>query len=345
MMKSRINIRYAFLTLILSSVAYAVCPPLPTVSVSLNPSTVQAGDSTTVTWSSDADSCTATGSWAGTKATSGSEIVGPLTGQDTFTLTCTNLAGDGSDTATTTLAGTEFGLEWPGDAHITGVRRMLYWADPPPAYPMTYIFKVFPRKKTNNHAYFTTFFWGTNGPFDCDWNYYGAHPYPVSPPSGPGRWEAGSDCSDETAPFEVEWDRWHQQAVTTEQSGSHLLVNFYYDLPDTSKLVQNNGYLRTNPPNPVIMMGQSPDDGNGKSWGGYDGWEELNGIIRGIQIYSCKLSISDIQAEIANPLSTTQGQACIWYLNLNPRPDDVADDSGNGNDPQWEGTTALEWSQ
>ena len=245
------------------------------------------------------------------------------------------------------LPGSVFGLEWPGDAHLTNIRRMLLWSNPPPAFPMTYIFKVFPRKKTNNHAYFTTFFWGTNGPFSCNWNYYGAHPYPVPAPSGPGRWESGSDCSDETAPGEVEWNRWFQQAVTAEQSGTHLLVSFYYDLPNTAKLVQNNGYLRSPPPNPAIVMGQSPDDGTGKSWGGYDGWEEFNGVIRGIQIYNCKLSLTDIQAEISQPLSTTQGQACIWYLNLNPRPTDVTDKKGIGtpNNPQWEGTTALEWSE
>jgi len=94
-------------------------------------------------------------------------------------------------------------------------------------------------------------------------------------------------------------------------------------------------------------MGQSPDDGTGQSWGGYDGWEEFNGIIRGIQIYNCKLSLTDIQAEIANPLSTTQGQACAWYLNLDPRPSDVTDKKGIGtpHNPQWEGTTALEWSE
>jgi hypothetical protein len=91
-------------------------------------------------------------------------------------------------------------------------------------------------------------------------------------------------------------------------------------------------------------MGQAPDL-NGKSWGGYPGWEEFNGIIRGIQIYSGLLSLADIQSEIDKPKSTLAGQNLIWYLNLNPRPSDVTDKKGTGtaHNPSWAGTTALEW--
>ena len=343
--------KLSLITIFLVSTAFAVCPPLPIVSLTSNPSSVQSGGTSDLTWSSaNADSCTASGSWTGIKSFAGLETVGPIAANSSYTLICTNIAGSGTATANVTVQppppppGSNFGLEWPGDAHLTNIRRMLYWVSPPPAFPMTYIFQVYPRKKTNNHAYFTTFFWGTNGPFDCDWNYYGAHPYPVPAPSGPGRWESGSDCSDETAPGEVEWNRWFQQAVTSEKSGSHLLVSFYYDLPDTTKLVQNNGYLRSTPPNPAIVMGQSPDDGTGKSWGGYDGWEEFNGIIRGIQIYTTALTTTEIAQEIQAPMSTAAGFSSIWYLNLNPRPTDVTDKKGVGtpHNPLWEGTTALE---
>src|SRR5262245_1084477 len=61
-----------------------------------------------------------------------------------------------------------FGLEWPGNG---AVRRMLYWSNPPPIYPWTYVFKAFPRKKsvpggcsggsiTSPTGYYTMFFWG-----------------------------------------------------------------------------------------------------------------------------------------------------------------------------------------
>jgi hypothetical protein len=73
---------------------------------------------------------------------------------------------------------------------------------------------------------------------------------------------------------------------------------------------------------------------------------EFNGIIRGIQIYSDVLSVSEIMSEIDSPKSTAKGLASIWYLNLDPRPSDVTDKKkvGPPNNPAWEGTTALEWS-
>jgi hypothetical protein len=42
-------------------------------------------------------------------------------------------------------------------------------------------------------------------------------------------------------------------------------------------------------------------------------------------------------AEANSPLSTSAGSASIWYLNLNPRPDDISDKSGRGHHPAWVG--------
>jgi len=84
----------------------------------------------------------------------------------------------------------------------------------------------------------------------------------------------------------------------------------------------------------------SPGDGTPASWGGYLGYEEFSGIIRGIQIYNVALTDAQVEAEVSNPGSTVTP----WYLNLNPRPTDVADDSGSGHTPVWEGQTALEWT-
>ena len=42
--------------------------------------------------------------------------------------------------------------------------------------------------------------------------------------------------------------------------------------------------------------------------------------------------------EAASPLSTSDGATYIWYINMNPTPTDIADDSGNGNNPSWYGT-------
>ena len=285
----------------------------------------------------------------------GSESTGALSVSRIYTLACTGSGGSISRSATVTVGtgNTIYGLEFPGNG---AVRRMLYWHNPFPIYDATYIFKVYPRKKTTGrHRYYTTFFWGNDGTFWWDNNeantYYGAHPYPSPPPDGPGQWEISVHADDPTTGIEVDWNRWHTQAFRAwRESASVTHHEFYWDLPDTSKVityrVSDSAWATKNPPIPAIVIGQAPNV-NGQSWGGYEGWEEFNGIIRGIQIYSSLLSIADIQAEIANPKSTAAGQNSIWYLNVNPRPSDVTDkkDVGTPHHPSWDGTTALEWSE
>lgn len=246
---------------------------------------------------------------------------------------------------------------------------MLYWSNPFPIYDATYIFRVLPRKKNapnpDKTGYYTTFFWGNNGPFSWQSGfgantYYGAHPYPIPENNGPGQWEISVYRGDLTTGSEVGWDRWYTQAFRAWRESSTVTHHeFYWDLPDTTKVlrftVNDSAWAKVNPPNPAIVMGQAPDINgplpngpwSGQSWGGYPGWEEFKGVIRGIQMYSGLLSLSDIQAEIAAPESTAAGRNFIWYLNLNPRPSDVTDKKSTGTprNPAWEGTTALEWSQ
>lgn len=63
--------------------------PAPTVTLSANPTTVNSGGSTQLTWSStNATSCTASGGWTGTKATSGNQTISNLTSTTTFSLQC-----------------------------------------------------------------------------------------------------------------------------------------------------------------------------------------------------------------------------------------------------------------
>jgi probable HAF family extracellular repeat protein len=83
-------------------------PPV-TLSIAASPTTITAGQSTTLTWtSSNATSCTATGggaddNWAGTKATSGSQTVTEAVALDTssvvltFGITCSSSATGLSD--------------------------------------------------------------------------------------------------------------------------------------------------------------------------------------------------------------------------------------------------------
>jgi hypothetical protein len=76
------------------------CPP--TVNLSANPTSIYQGQNTTLTWSSaNSTSCTASGSWSGSKPLNGSEVVIPSPPPSaTYTLTCSGPGGSGSGSAT-----------------------------------------------------------------------------------------------------------------------------------------------------------------------------------------------------------------------------------------------------
>jgi len=80
----------------------AVAPVAPTLT--LASSSIVAGASTTLKWSSaNSTGCTASGSWSGALASSGSQTVTPAAaGSDTYSLACVNAAGT-SPTASVTL--------------------------------------------------------------------------------------------------------------------------------------------------------------------------------------------------------------------------------------------------
>ena len=268
----------------------------------------------------------------------------------------TSVSATESSTDGTTMMGESegdatYGLEWSGDGDV---RSMLYWHDPFPIYDATYIFVVYPRKKTRGDIkYYTTFFWGNDGDFVWDGGnantYYGAHPYPIPAPGGPGQWEISIYGSDITTGMEVEWDRWYTQAFRAwRESESITHHEFYWDWPDMTRVIEHTiddpSWANQDPPTPAIVIGQAPNL-NGASWGGYPGWEEFNGVIRGIQIYSGLLSLDDIAAEIEAPESSAAGQELLWYLNTDPRPSDVTDkrSAAPPHDPLWDGTPPAEW--
>ena len=73
----------------------------PTVAFDASSAIVSAGGFATLTWSStDAASCAASQGWTGSRATSGTERVGPLNAITSFVLTCT---GNGSAAKTVTV--------------------------------------------------------------------------------------------------------------------------------------------------------------------------------------------------------------------------------------------------
>src|SRR5213075_3282666 len=112
----------------------------------------------------------------------------------------------------------------------------------------------------------------------------------------------------------------------------------YWDLSDPTKVITHTSYPsygNTMPPVPALTFGDAP-------W--HQGWEVYDGVLRGFRIYSTNLSLSDIQSEADSPLSTPAGKANIWYMNMNPTPDDILDKSGAGHNPSWVATPASLWS-
>lgn len=223
-------------------------------------------------------------------------------------------------------AGQAFGLDFPGNVSVNTVR--FHFTNPLPAYPATYIWKVKPRQQS---GYYTTFFWGNNGEFDV-YKYYGAHPYPNNPPDGSThQWEIAVGGADVVNNSHVTYDRWHTQAFRVWADSNGKYYEFYWDLPDLSKKIVTQeaaSYGNRDPAFPVLVWGDAP-------WA--PGNEVMNGVIRGIAVYSGLLSVQDILSESTNPLSTSAGQTYIWYLNQNPIPTDISDKSGRGNNPSWVG--------
>ncbi|MGA2964234.1 MAG: cellulase family glycosylhydrolase, partial [Candidatus Korobacteraceae bacterium] len=100
---------------------------VPTVTLTAIPTTIEPGSSSTLTWSStNATSCTASGGWTGTKATSGTQSVS-LTNTTTFTLTCTGAEGTSAPaSATVTVAtGSVFSIKVSGNTFVDGSGKVV----------------------------------------------------------------------------------------------------------------------------------------------------------------------------------------------------------------------------
>lgn len=91
----------------------------PTVTLSASPVSVALGSNTTLVWSStNATACTASGSWSGAKATSGSEIVTPSTSSQ-YTIACSGNGG-GATTNTNVTVNAPVSATPSGQAIPTG---------------------------------------------------------------------------------------------------------------------------------------------------------------------------------------------------------------------------------
>jgi len=140
------------------------------------------------------------------------------------------------------------GLDFPSNNVTTSVR--FKFANPqniglpqygPNGRGVTYIWKVFPRQQ---NGYYTTFFWGPDGPFTGA-SYYGAHPYPDGGGSNTTthKWEISVDGRDIVTDqngnnTSLGYNQWYTQALRVwKDSSGQKRHEFYWNLPDTSKKV------------------------------------------------------------------------------------------------------------
>ncbi len=73
---------------------------------------VPSGGTTALTWSAaDADTCSASGGWSGSRNTSGSETVGPLFQRTTYSLSCSGAGGNAVAMISVAVNG-EVALQW-----------------------------------------------------------------------------------------------------------------------------------------------------------------------------------------------------------------------------------------
>jgi hypothetical protein len=258
--------------------------------------------------------------------------------------------------AVTDATGTKTGLNFPsnGDSPSNAFVAFQFlnpqnnglpiWG--PNGVGATYIWKYRPRQQA---GYYVTFWWSNNGNFLWDGGssdaYYGAHPYPQGGGSATtshyweiGGMDNGADwvTTRSGSPLTVVKDRWYTQAlrVTRNANGTKTAV-FYIDLPSTANsnviqaLTPNASFGEINPPSPALTFGDSP-------WYRDFQHERLSGVLRGIKIFNKVLSESDMLAEAAaDTVVTNDGQANIWYMNINPTPTDISDKSGAGHHPVW----------
>jgi len=76
----------------------------PTLSLTANPATVSVGSQSTLSWTAEnAQTCTASGNWSGSRPTSGNELTGNLAADASYTMVCSGPAGSVSDSVSVTV--------------------------------------------------------------------------------------------------------------------------------------------------------------------------------------------------------------------------------------------------
>ena len=263
------------------------------------------------------------------------------------------------------------GLDFPSnhqvaDDNSASVRLRLINTACPPQYGtdgvgLNYLWKKFTRQQT---GFYTTMFWANDDGQGVirptfEWNnnspdsYYGFHEYPPGGSSGTSHeWEISVNA-DDYRNGTVVYDEWRSQfARVRGATGQIKNHEFYWDLPNIDsahRVIQNSSASNwgdTPPPFPAVTFGDAP-------W--QPGRECLSGILRGLQMYNnvwidpadaVTLGEPDTNAEVLAVVSALGLGAKLWYLNMNPTPDDISDKSGNDHHPEWfNGNRPALWTE
>ena len=208
-------------------------------------------------------------------------------------------------------------------------------------------------------AYYTTFFWGNNGAFawqggDAN-TYYGMHPYPVPAPTEPASGRSPSSAAttrpglksrgaagisrrfaSRVTPETTEHEFSDRLAGSTKVLTHTISSDVGHDEP-AEPGHRRSARRRTSGPPPSLhrhVVGRLSRLGRVQR--DHPRHPDLQ-----------QLPIADRHRggdQLAEVLDGG-GAAAIWYLNLDPRPSDVTDKKVSAaHNPQWGGTTALEWT-
>ena len=133
-------------------------------------------------------------------------------------------------------------------------------------YPATYVWRVNLRQQK---GYYCNFYWGPASGFDAS-AYYGAPPYP----DGSGdksqslthKWSIGSSGRDNVTDAnghstQLGYDTWKTQSLRVYDNGVNKVHEFYWDLPDTTKVIRalfDRSYGSRRPASPALTVGDAP---------------------------------------------------------------------------------------
>lgn len=255
------------------------------------------------------------------------------------------------------------------EAANSDVRLVWSGANLLPRYSHTAIWRYSPVQQTGYYAL------AWHSPNTGSWDYgdysFGTHPYPVTTCSvdGDGEqtagagsggtvhcWEiAGTAITDGASPhdwlassggsaLQVTKGPWYVQVrrVRLMTSGPHNGEYEHRYIPDllgnpSFEIVQYTTFVGDAGSTPAFYFGGS--DWSADCCGSGTNNETPSGRLRGIQLYSTYLSDADVATEAANQTSNTPltaaGIANVWYMNQNPRPTAITDQSGAGHTPSW----------